>query len=358
MRRWLFVLAALTFGAISHGQEANQPLAAGWDPDLVKLLKGEFDWTASAPLVSPANRPKDPCQSIKDPSIVQFNGKWHLFCTIRSQKRTHQIEYLAFADWKDADKAPRHVLKLCDGYFCAPQVFYFQPQKKWYMIYQVNEASRKPSLQPAFSINDDIGNPDGWSKPVLLFDQHPQNVRAWIDFWVICDAENAYLFFTSNDGRMWRSSTSLSSFPKGWNKPEIVLEGDIFEASHTYLLKGLRRYLTVVEAQDSGRRYYKAYTAYKLDGKWTALADTKAKPFAGKANVRDGPAGHWTDSISHGEILRDGIDQTLAIDPRHISFLFQGVSDEDRAGKPYGQIPWRLGLLEPAAENKKAADQR
>jgi hypothetical protein len=29
-----------------------------------------------------------------------------------------------------------------------------------------------------------------------------------------------------------------------------------------------------------------------------------------------------------------------------LRFLFQGVSDEARAGKPYGQIPWRLGILE------------
>jgi hypothetical protein len=97
---------------------------------------GQFRWKSSPPLVAPAHRPEDPCVSVKDPTVVFHDGRWHLFCTIRSHQRTHQIEYLNFSDWKDADKAPRHVLKLHEGYFCAPQVFYFTPLKKWCLLYQ------------------------------------------------------------------------------------------------------------------------------------------------------------------------------------------------------------------------------
>jgi len=179
------------------------------------LLAGRFNWTVGAPLVSPAVRPEDPCHAIKDPSIVRHNGRWHLFCTIRSQKRTHQLEYLSFADWKDADRAARHVLEISAGYFCAPQVFYFAPQKKWYLICQVNEPSRKPALQPAFSTTLNIADPDSWTRPVLLYAQQPTNVTAWIDFWVICDDARAHLFFTSNDGGMWRAETKLAGFPGG-----------------------------------------------------------------------------------------------------------------------------------------------
>ena len=75
-------------------------------------------------------------------------------------------------------------------------------------------------------------------KPVELFAEHPDNVKEWIDFWVICDATRAHLFFTSLDGRMWRSETKRDDFPAKWSKPAVVLEGDIFEASHTYRLKG------------------------------------------------------------------------------------------------------------------------
>src|SRR2546426_7349380 len=114
------------------------------------LRVGRFNGTVGAPLVAPASRPEDPCFSVKDPTIVHYDGRWHLFCTIRSRKRSHQIEYLSFADWKDADKAPRHILKINPGYFCAPQVFYFTPHRKWYLIHQVNDEARK-ILQPAYS---------------------------------------------------------------------------------------------------------------------------------------------------------------------------------------------------------------
>jgi hypothetical protein len=148
---------------------------------------------------------------------------------------------------------------------------------------------------------------------------------------------------------MWRSQTKLSDFPHGWNRPDVVLQADIFEASHTYRLKGLDKFLTIVEAQASGRRYYKAYLAETLDGTWIPLAGTIDKPFAGPANARH-TGTPWTDSFSHGELLRDGFDETLTVDPAEIRLLFQGVSDEDMAGRVYGQIPWRLGILSPTQE--------
>ncbi len=308
-------------------------------------LQGRFRWTANAPLVSPANRPEDPCYSVKDPSFVRFKDRWHLFCTIRSQKRTHQIEYSSFADWKEANQAKRHLLTVSDGYFCAPQVFYFSLHRKWYLIYQTSDRSRKPELQPAFSTSGDIADPASWTKPTLLFERQPENVTAWIDFWVICDTERAHLFFTSNDGRMWRSETGLKDFPRAWSQPAVVLHGDIFEASHTYRLKGLDKFLTLVEAQGDGRRYYKAYLADRLEGQWSPLAATKESPFAGLVNVKD-DGQHWADSFSHGELVRDGYDQTLEVDPANLRFVFQGVSDEGMRGTPYGKIPWKLGMLE------------
>jgi hypothetical protein len=277
--------------------------------------------------------------------VVFYDKHWHIFATIRSRKRTHQIEYLSFADWSNTAKANRVVLSLTDGYFCAPQVFWHTPQERWYLLYQVSEPSRKPALQPAYSTSTSIAKPDAWTRPKLLFDKHPNNVRAWIDFWTISDGERMHLFFTSNDGKMWRTSTKTADFPRGWHKPEAALEGDIFEASHTYKLRGIDKFLTVIEAQGpGGRRYYKAYVADRLDGKWTGLADTLERPFAAPSNVRD-KAKHWTDSFSHGELLRAGHDERLEVDPTHLQFLFQGVSDNDRRGKSYGEIPWKLGLL-------------
>jgi hypothetical protein len=212
-------------------------------------------------------------------------------------------------------------------------------------VYQASAPARKVTLQPAFSTSENIADPASWTKPTFLFDAHPENVAMWIDFWVICDDERAHLFFTSLNGKMWRSSTSRDAFPRGWSKPEVVLEADIFEASHTYKLKGRDEYVTLVEAQRGGRRYFKAYSAKRLDGQWTPLADTWETPFAGLANVRDTGA-HWADSISHGELLRAGVDERLEVDPDQPRFLFQGATDEQMRGRKYGEILWRLGLLE------------
>lgn len=310
------------------------------------LATGEFLWTSTQPVVSPAQR-GDHCYSVKDPSIVRYNGRWHLFCTIRSEKRSHQIEYLSFDDWTNANAAPRHLLTVTNGYFCAPQVFWFEPHAKWYLIYQATDNGRKVALQPAFSTSSNIADPQAWTTPVFLYPAHPDNVEAWIDFWVICDDTRAHLFFTSNNGKFWRAETKLAQFPFGWSRPEVVLRGDIFEASNTYRLKGRDQYLTLIEAiGENGRRYFKAYLADRLDGDWKPLAATREKPFASPLNVRlEGKT--WTDSFSHGELLRTGRDQKLEVDPDNLILLYQGVSDERRAGKKYGEIPWELGLLRP-----------
>ena len=60
------------------------------------------------------------------------------------------------------------------------------------------------------------------------------------------------------------------------------------------------------------------------------------------------PAERWTDSISHGELIRTGSDEKMEVDPANLQLVFQGVLDKDRGGRPYGAIPWRLGLLRPA----------
>lgn len=313
-------------------------------PQLIET--GDFAWTSSPPLVGPTTINGETWHSIKDPSIVHYDGKWHLFCTVRGKTRSHSTVYLSFKDWKDAATAEQRELTCHQGYFCAPQVFYFKPHQKWYLICQASDPSWEPNYQPVFSTTTDISDPDSWSKFTPLYGYKPSILKGWIDFWTICDDKHAYLFYTSNDGRMWRSHTSLDRFPKGWSEPVVVLQEDIFEASHTYRLKGCDKYLTVVEAEHGhGFRYYKAYLAERLDGDWTPLAATREKTFASLKNVEQMP--QWTGAISHGELLRAGFDQTLEVDPQNLQFLYQGVAAEDAKGKAYGDIPWRLGLLTP-----------
>lgn len=329
------------------GDEPSEPKGRA----AADLVAGRFQWRVSRPLVEPLQRPGDLCYSVKDPSIVYYGGAWHLFCSIRGKERSHQIEYLTFPDWKEVDQAKRHVLKMHDGFFCAPQVFYFSPHRKWYLICQASDDSWEPKYGAAYATTTDIADPASWS-PLAPLRHRQADGKSGLDFWIICDHAKAHLFFTTLDGRMWREETALADFPTGWSQPDLAIRGDIFEAGHVYKLQGLHKYLTVVEAQGGrGWRYFKAYLADRLDGEWTPLAATKEHSFASMANTE--PVGpRWTDSISHGELIRPGFDEQLVVDPADLRFLFQGVTDPARAGKPYGQIPWRLGMLYQAHSGK------
>ena len=137
------------------------------------------------------------------------------------------------------------------------------------------------------------------------------------------------------------------------SEPVVVISEpnrfDLFEGSATYRLKGSGKYLTLIEALGpEGVRYYKAYLAERLDGEWTPLATSWDQPFAGMCNVsfEDGVA-PWTRDISHGELLRDGVDETMTVDPSNLQFLFQG-RDPAREPSEYSQFPYRLGLLRGA----------
>src|SRR5262245_51050846 len=309
-----------------------------------------FNWTTSDALidVGVGKTAPDPHVSIKDPSFIFHEGAWHLFTTVRMKSGRVDMEYLSFQDWNDANKAERHILNLHNQYNCAPQIFYFTPHKKWYMVYQRGDTNAAVKFGPCFSTTDKIGDPKSWTKPQMMITNFTTAPK-WIDFWVICDDSKAYMFYTSNDGHMWRREAAKANFPYGWSDAELALKGDIFEASHTYRIKGTTQYLTVIEAIGNNRRYYKAYIANKLDGEWSSLGDTMEKSFAAaEKNVRQEKP--WTTNISHGELVRSGIDENMEIDPAHLKFVYQGAADDEYRGRNYGQIPWRLGLLEEAGK--------
>ncbi len=306
-------------------------------------------WVYSRPLVAPEDREKNRSHAQKDPTVVRFEGRWHLFMTVKLQDRS-AIEYCAFESWNEADQAERTVLAVSDSrYYCAPQVFYFAPHSRWYLVYQVGVPGQK-KMWVAYSTTTDISDPESWSPARPILDGGPQDPRVvgGLDYWIICDDRRAYLFFTSLNGKMWRMWTPLSEFPRGFDHCEVALEGAVFEASHTYRLKGRRQYLTIIEQNEEGRRYFKAYVADRLDGRWRPVAGSRQHPFAGAANIRpDTGVPKWTDNVSHGELLRAGYDQTLTVDPDHWRFLFQGCLDAEMHGHSYGKIPWRLGILRP-----------
>lgn len=347
------VLAAMAFVWLSDGSLmargkgiADRPAAAAATP-----LKLPTMWQCTGPLISPEKRATLPSRAQKDPTLVFAGGKWHVFMTVKLPGSS-AIEYCSFAKWDSADKATRTILKVADSkYYCAPQVFYFAPHKKWYLIYQQGVPGKK-RMRIAFSTTTDIADPTSWTKSRSVFknDANDPRKEGGLDYWVICDEKRAYLFFTSLNGKMWRMHTKLADFPHGFGDLALALRANVFEASHIYKLKGRDKYLNVIEANPGGRRYFKAYLAERLDGKWTPLADSEKKPFAGAANVRPAPGAEaWADNISHGELIRAGNDQTLTVDPRDLRFVFQGALQKNKSRVSYGRISWRLGMLTPVS---------
>jgi len=318
-----------------------------WSPGQAALFEVPRLWEYSAPLIAPQVRETDPSRAQKDPSVVFHDGFWHVFMTVKLPGRS-AIEHCAFPRWEEANAASRTLLAVSTSdYYCAPQVFFFRPHRKWYLIYQMGVPGAD-KMWVAYSTTADIADPGSWTPARPILDGGPDDPRevGGLDYWIICDEVRAYLFLTSLDGRMWRLWTPLEDFPSGFGDCQIALQAKVFEASHTYKLKGVDRYLTLIE--ENGRRFYKAYVADRLDGEWKPVADTAERPFAGWTNIR--PAAgvkSWTDNISHGELIRDGSDETLTVDPDHLRFVFQGMWEKDKSGIGYGQFQWRIGMLTP-----------
>jgi hypothetical protein len=82
------------------------------------------------------------------------------------------------------------------------------------------------------------------------------------------------------------------------------------------------------------------------NGDWRPLAAEWSNSFADVTRIRSEDGSKvWTENISHGEMIRDGYDQSLTIDPKHLELLYQGIDTKDPDVKDYGAIRWQLGLL-------------
>ncbi len=328
--------AALIGVALSHAGHADEsPFRS-------------LEWTTTGPLISPVPDAEHSAVAVKDPTIVRHGGKWHLFSTTVDTKGAWGMEYRSFKSWKEASQTQPFYfdqLPIFAGYHCAPQVFYFRPQRKWYLIFQ--------SPQPTFSTNDDIDRPEGWSAPQSFFDAQPASVvEGWLDFWIICDDTHAYLFFPDDHGRFYRSRTTIDEFPKGFSEPVVVMQedraADMFEAVCVYRLKGSDDYLCIIECMgEHGVRYFRGFKTDRLDGEWTPMPEGGSweKPFAGPKNVTAVDGGEpWTSGISHGELIRETNDECMIVDPRNMLFLYQGVAQGTQT-EDYSQLPYRLALL-------------
>jgi endo-1,4-beta-xylanase len=311
-------------------------------------LPSSLAWKSTGPIIVPQSDAAHDLVAVKDPTIVRYNDRWHVYASSVAKGGIYGMVYTSFADWADAPKASFYFMSKTPGfdtYVAAPQLFYFAPKKKWFLIFQ--------SGPPMFSTADDPGDPTKWEPPQPLCPKTPAIVDengGWLDFWIICDSQFCHLFFSNDHGRWYKSKTPIDKFPRGFGEPVVVMDdpeaGRVFEASNVYKIKGSNKYLALIEAFDktsSYHRYFRSWIADSLEGPWTVLTDDGSAPFAGKQNVRfDGVS--WSDDISHGEMIRAGYDQTMVIEGTTLQYLYQGFASGANTSN-YNAIPWQLGLL-------------
>ncbi|WP_437763746.1 non-reducing end alpha-L-arabinofuranosidase family hydrolase [Sorangium sp. So ce281] len=323
------------------GGGAGAGTGAGGSP-VTCDLPTTFKWKSGPPVINPKSAAGRTFVSIKDPTIVFHDGKYHVFATVYDTAGNGgwSSVYLNFTDFAQAASAQQqHMANWPTGGTVAPQVFFFRPHNKWYLIFQWNGR---------YSTNDDINNVNGWSRPQSLLKGEPGqmgNTLGALDFWNICDDKNCHLFFSRDDGKLYRSKVSIDKFP-AFDGYETVMSapssGLLFEASNVYKVDGTNKYLLMVEAFDNSPRFFRSWTSESLDGPWAPLADTKQKPFAGPANVTF-EGGKWSDDISHGEMVRSGSDERMTINACNMQFLYQGR--DPNAGGAYERLPYKLGLI-------------
>jgi hypothetical protein len=312
------------------------PLLSGAGPGTV--VGESVRWKAEVVLLEHGPAGAFDETAVKDPSIVCHEGRWHLFYTARAENG-YSIGYVA-GDRLDAlSSQPRHTLACLQGnastYAAAPQVFFFAPQKRWYLIFQTNAAT----YQPVYSTNPDIDRPDAWTPPQPLVQKTDR--AKWIDFWVICDETTAHLFYTRNHGAVYVMTTPIDRFPGGFADPAEVFS-PVHEAVHVYKVEGRDEYHMVYETREKGdARQFGLARAARLSGPWQKVTDRFA---AGDQLEFAESATHWTDEVSHGEMLRVGEDQRLEYAPDHARMLIQGMPREKHTGD-YPSLPWRLGII-------------
>jgi hypothetical protein len=287
-------------------------------------------WYVDAPVLFRGGAEPYDHYAVKDPTIVHSGGRYHVFYTGANASGGWQMLYSSATTLEGLRTAPHvYLSRIGEAYFAAPEVFYFEPHGLWYLIYQDGTHGA------AYATTTNIADPNSWSGPRSL---GVSGNLGW-DYYVICDTTSCYMYNSPSTGsrNVYVRRTPIGSFPTGWGAPSVAV-ANTFEGAHVYRsLADGQYYLVVEDLLDN--RYYELWTSSGAGGPWTQVAEKWAWHGNLVYNADD-----WTTSVSHGEIIRAGVNQRLEInDINRVDFLIQGTTELSCC--PYQQIPWDLGVI-------------
>ncbi len=274
--------------------------------------------------------------SLKDFTCVHWNDLFIAYATVFDQTANGwNMVNFNFSDWSQAASASQFYMQNSPTHGgVAPQLFYFNPKKEWVLVYQWGAT---------FSTSSDPSRPQMWSAGASLLNGGPS---AGIDYSVICDSQNCYLFFAGDNGNVYQSSMPVSQFPGTFSGYKVLLtdssSNNLFESPRIYSIVGSNptEYLLIVEAIGSGGRYFRSFTSTNLASGWKPLAASEQGPFAGKANVTF-QADAWTNDISHGDMVRYDPGETMPVDACNMQFLYQGFDKTMHPSSYTHSVPTR-----------------
>ena len=91
-------IATLALAAFACAKDPNYgpSTGTGGAPPFDSGLPASFKWTSTGPLITAKQDTKHPIVSVKDPSVVYVDGRWHVFTTTANTSDAWSLVYRAY----------------------------------------------------------------------------------------------------------------------------------------------------------------------------------------------------------------------------------------------------------------------